>query len=45
MAKERRKTVILEDDDGEWLVGPRGGIRRFTDRLKREMGFEVGSEV
>jgi len=41
MARERRETVILSDDDGEWLVGPRGGIRRFTDRLKKHYGFNV----
>lgn len=39
IAAENRETVILEDDDGEWLVGPRGGLRRFTKRLKLKYGF------
>lgn len=39
IAVRKRETVILDDDDGEWLVGPRGGIRRFTKALKRRYGF------
>lgn len=45
IAHEENETVILDDpeDGGEFLVGPRGGIRKFTDQLKRKMGFDVSS--
>jgi hypothetical protein len=39
LAKIHNKTVILDDDDGEWLVGPRGRVRKFTAGLKRRYGF------
>lgn len=43
IARTENETVILDDpeDGGEFLVGPRGGIRKFTDRLKRKMGFSA----
>jgi hypothetical protein len=44
IAKERRRTVILDDDDGEWLIGPSGRIRRFTPALKRRYGFDRHQE-
>jgi hypothetical protein len=30
-AKERDETVLLEDDDGRWLVHPNGKCERWTD--------------
>ena len=43
IARAQNETVILDDpqDGGEFLVGPRGRIRKFTDHLKRKMGFDV----
>lgn len=40
IAKDSRRTVMLDDDDGEWLVGPSGRVRRFTPALKRRYGFD-----
>ncbi len=39
IAQDGRRTVILDDDDGEWLIGPRGRVRRFTAALQRRYGF------
>jgi len=39
-AKESKRSVLLEDDDGDWIVGPRGGIRKMTPALKRRYGFD-----
>jgi hypothetical protein len=41
VAREKNTTVILDDPEcgGEYLVGPRGRIRKFTPALKRKMGF------
>lgn len=39
-ASERGETVHLKDDDGEWLVGPRGGVRKLTPALRRKYGME-----
>jgi hypothetical protein len=41
IARERNETVILDDpeDGGEFLVGPRGGVRTWTAKMKRKMGF------
>jgi hypothetical protein len=39
IAQERRAPVVLNDDDGWWRVGPRGGIRRLTRIEKHNAGF------
>ncbi len=40
IAREKREQVILDDENqGELLVGPRGGLRKFTTGLKRKLGF------
>lgn len=39
IAEARNETVHLEDDDGEWLVGPRGGVRKLTPALLRQYGL------
>ena len=44
-AKERNRTVWLEDDDGDWLIGPRGGVRRFTAALKAKHGFSMQTKT
>jgi pyruvate/2-oxoglutarate/acetoin dehydrogenase E1 component len=41
IATRNNETVILDDDDGEWLIGPRGGVRKFTTSLKRRYGFSA----
>lgn len=35
IAKERRRTVLLEDDDGDWLVGPSGRVRKSTPSYRQ----------
>lgn len=44
IARRRRKSVWLRDSDGDWLVGPRGGLRRLTEGLKRRYGFVIEGE-
>jgi hypothetical protein len=39
IAKDLGKAVILEDDDGLWIAGPRGGVRNMTQREKRDGGW------
>ena len=46
IAREKGQTVILDDDErGELLIGPRGGVRRFTRKLKLKFGFYDTREV
>ena len=40
-AAEREEAVILNDDDGEWVVNPDGSTQEFTAAMKREWGFEA----
>ena len=37
IAADREKEVILEDDDGYWMVSPDGGVRATT---AKEIGFD-----
>jgi hypothetical protein len=43
-AAETRRSVLLEDDDGEWIVGPSGRIRKMTPALQRRYGFNQQQE-
>jgi len=43
-ARDLKRTVVLEDDDGDWLIGPRGSTKRFTAALKRRYGFDSKSD-
>ena len=44
IAKETKRSVLLDDDDCEWIVGPRGGIRKMTPALQRRYGFNQQQE-
>lgn len=39
IARDLGEAVILEDDDGLWIVRPRGGVRGMTPREKRDGGW------
>ena len=41
IARDRRERVIVEDGATNWLVGPRGGVKKMTDRIKRKLGFNA----
>jgi len=38
-ARQRGRIVLLDDDDGQWLVGPRS-TRRLTPSLAKKRGLE-----
>jgi hypothetical protein len=44
IAKDRNRSVLLEDDNGDWIVGPRGRIRAMTSALARRYGFNQQQE-
>ncbi len=39
IATTQRRAVVLDDDDGYWYVGPRGGVRRLTRQERFDGGF------
>jgi hypothetical protein len=40
-AKDRGEDVILDDDDGYWLVSPEGGVREIEADEARSIEFEA----
>jgi len=39
IARRGRRGVVLEDDDGLWYFGPRGGMRRLTRQEMFDGGY------